>query len=114
MGCCEGSPKTDPAKQLGFWLHEVRDSVIEVVKVLISQAKRTTSGPLLERYIGHGVILELIKGNNLLRYSGVLKDYTSGFIEIMDVDYNPGEDQPLQRADLVVPRKYGSVRYLGE
>ena len=65
-------------------------------------------------YLLPRVILELIKGDKLLRYSGVLKDYTSGFIEIMDVDYSPGEDQSLQRADLVVPRKYGAVRHLVE
>ena len=119
----------------------VRDSVIEVVNVLISQFKRSTSAgavltsqdkyvsqikqelvgsigtsfePLLERYIGHRVILELIKGDKLLRYSGVLKDYTSEFIEIMDVDYKQGEKQSVQKADLVVLRKYGTVRHLGE
>ena len=119
----------------------VRDSVIEVMNVLISQVKKTTSAgavftsqdkhvsqikqelvsyigtsyePLLERYIGHRVILELIKSDKLLKYSGVLKDYTSEFIEIMDVDYTPGENQPAQEADLVVLRKYGTVRHLGE
>jgi hypothetical protein len=119
----------------------IRDSVIEVMNVFINQVKRTTSAgavltsqdkhvsqikqeligfigtsfePILERYIGHKVILELIKGENLLKYSGVLKDYTSEFIEIMDVDYSLGEDQPTQKADLVVPRKYGTVRHLGE
>jgi hypothetical protein len=119
----------------------VRDSVIEIVNVLISQAKRTSSAgavltsqdkyvsqikqemvgsigtsfePLLEKYIGHRVILELIKGDKPLKYSGVLKDYTSEFIEIMDVDYKPGENQPAQEADLVVLRKYGTVRHLGE
>ena len=119
----------------------IRDSVAEVVNLLISRAKRTTGvgatltsqdkyvtqmkqglmgsvgtsfEPLLERYIGHRVVLELIKGEKIFKYSGVLKDYTAEFIEIMDIDYTVIEDQPVRKADLVVPRKYGVVRHLGE
>jgi len=32
----------------------------------------------------------------------------------MDVDYKANEDQPARKADLVVPRKLGVVRHLGE
>ena len=119
----------------------VKDSVMEVVNLLISQAKRTTPTgailtsqdkqisqiqkefvgsvgtsfePLLERYIGHRVVLELIKGEKIFKYSGVLKDYTAEFIEIMDIDYTITKDQPARKADLVVLRKYGVVRHLGE
>ena len=119
----------------------VKDSVMEVVNLLISQAKGTTPAgailtsqdkhvsqiqkelmgsmgtsfePMLERYIGHKVVLELIKGDKIFKYSGVLKDYTAEFIEIMDIDYTVKEDQTARKADLVVPRKYGVVRHLGE
>jgi hypothetical protein len=44
----------------------------------------------------------------------VLKEYTAEFIEIMDVNYKIKEDQPARTADLVVPRKRGVVRHLGE
>lgn len=114
---------------------------MEVVNLLISQAKRTTPAgavltsqdkhisqikkefmgsmgtsfePLLERYIGHRVVLELIKGEKIFKYSGVLKDYTAEFIEIMDIDYKVKKDQQARKADLVVPRKYGVIRHLGE
>ena len=87
---------------------------MEVVNMLISQAKKATPAgtvlssqdkyvsqmkqelmgsvgtsfePLLEKYIGHKVVLELIKGDKILEYCGVLKEYTAEFIEIMDVDY---------------------------
>ena len=119
----------------------VRDSVLEIVNLLVSQAKKATPAgrmltsqdkyvsqmkqelmgtvgtsfePLLERYIGHKVVLELIKGDKLFEYSGVLKDYTAEFVEIMDVNYRAKEDQPERKADLVVPRKHGVVRHLGE
>ncbi len=119
----------------------LRDSVMEVVNLLISQAKKATPAgtmltsqdkyvsqmkqelmgsvgtsfePLLERYIGHRVVLELIKGDKIFEYCGVLKEYTSEFVEIMDVDYKIKDDEPARKADLVVLRKLGVVRHLGE
>ncbi len=70
--------------------------------------------PLLERYIGNRVVLELIRGDKIFEYCGVLKEYTADFIEVMDVDYEAKEDEPAKKADLVVPRKYGVIRHLGE
>jgi hypothetical protein len=119
----------------------VRDSVVEVVNLIMSQAKKATPAgrmltsqdkyvsqmrqelmgsvgtsyePLLERYIGNKVVLELIKGDKIFEYSGVLKEYTAEFIEIMEVDYKIKADDPLRKADLVVPRKHGVIRHLGE
>ncbi len=119
----------------------VRDSVVEIVNLLISQAKKaaptgkilgaqdkyvnqmkqelmdsvgTSFEPLLERYIGSMVVLEMIKGDKVLEYSGILKDYTTDFIEIMDVKYSVTETVPARRADIAVPRKLGIVRHLGE
>ncbi|NIP26520.1 MAG: hypothetical protein GWN67_19090 [Phycisphaerae bacterium] len=119
----------------------VRDSVMEVVNLLISQAKKATPAgtvlstqdkyvtqmkqklmgsvgtsyePLLERYIGHKVVLELIKGDKIIEYCGVLKEYTADFIEVMDVDYEAKEDEPAKTADLIVPRKYAVIRHLAE
>jgi hypothetical protein len=135
----------------GFWrrlkrrilnvFRTVRDSVVEIVNLVISQAKKATPAgkvltsqdkyvsqmkqelmgsvgtsfePLLERYIGHKVVLEMIKGDKVIEYCGVLKEYTAEFIEIMNVNYRIKEDQPARIADLVVPRKLGLIRHLGE
>jgi len=119
----------------------VRDSVVEVVNLFLSQAKKATPAglvlssqekyvsqmkqelmssvgtsyePLLERYIGRKVVLELVKGEEILEYCGVLKDYTAEFVEIMDVDYRAKKDEPARKADIVVPRKRGLVRHLAE
>jgi hypothetical protein len=119
----------------------VRDSVVEIINLLISQAKKATPAgrvltthdkyvsqmkqelmdsagtsfePLLERYIGHKVVLEMIKDERILEQCGVLKEYTAEFIEIMDVDYAVGKDKPARKADLVVPRKLGLIRHLAE
>ena len=74
----------------------------------------TSFEPLLEKYIGCRVVLELVKGDKIVKCFGVLKDYTSEFIEIMDVNYNIKEDQLARKADLVALRSYGVVRHLGE
>jgi len=119
----------------------LRDSVLEVLNVLISQAKKATPAgsvlssqdkyvtqmkqelvgavgtsfePLLEKYIGHKVVLELTKADKIFECCGVLKDYTAEFIELMDVDYKAQQEQASRKADLVVLRKYGIVRHLGE
>jgi len=119
----------------------LRDSVTEIVNVLMAQAKKATPAggvltsqdkyvsqmkqelmgsagtsyePLLEKYIGRKVVLEMIKGEKILEYCGVLKEYTAEFVEIMDVDYKTQQDEPSRKADLVVPRKHGVIRHLGE
>lgn len=118
----------------------VRDSVMEVLNIAMTAARKaspaagvltsqdkyvsqmkeelmgsvgTSYEPLLERYIGHKVVLELIRGDKIFEYCGVLKEYTADFIEIMDVNYKVAEEAG-RRADLVVPRKYGVVRHMGE
>jgi hypothetical protein len=68
----------------------------------------------LEKYIGHKVVLELVKGEKIYEYSGVLKEYTADFIEIMDVSYKLKQEDPARIVDLVAFRKYGVVRHLGE
>ena len=74
----------------------------------------TSFEPLVEKYIGRRVVIDIIKGEAVLQYSGVLKDYTAEFIEILDVDYRTTNDQSSQQADVIVSRKCGVVRHLGE
>ncbi len=119
----------------------VRDSVMEIMNLLISQAKKATPAgsllssqdkyvsqmkqeligsvgnsyePLLEKHIGRLVVLELIKGDKVIEYPGVLKDYTAEFIEIMDVDYKTDDNAPPKKVDILVPRKHGLIRHLAE
>jgi len=119
----------------------IRDSVMEVANLLMSRAKKVTSAgsvltsqdkyvnemkkqlvgsvgtsyePLLERYIGHHVILEMVKGDAIIKYQGVLKDYTADFLEVMDIDYKITDNQQPRKADLVISCKYGTIRGLAE
>ncbi|GAG17049.1 unnamed protein product, partial [marine sediment metagenome] len=128
-------------RKINNYFKTVKDSVMDIMNLFIGQAKRitpvgsilttqdkyvskikqevtssmgTSFEPLLEKYIGKHVVFKLIKGDKTLEYSGILKDYTAEFIEIMDVNYSIKEDQPARKADLVIPRKYGVIRHLGE
>ena len=123
------------------YFNTLKDSVMDIVNLLIGQAKKSAPGgailtsqdkyisktkeelvssigtsfePLLERHIGKMVVLELTIADKIFEYPGVLKDYTAEFIEIMDVDYRTKEDQPARKADLLIPRKRGAIRHLGE
>ena len=119
----------------------VRDSIMEVSNVLLSQAKKTTGAgamlktqdkyvsqmknemigsadtayePLLEKYIGHHVIAEFLHKDQLVELTGVLKDYTAEFIELLDVKYWTGKEDVRKKADIILPRKRAIIRHLGE
>jgi len=91
-----------------------QDKYVSQMKQELMGSVGTSYEPLLERYIGHKVVLELIKGDKIFEYCGVLKEYTAEFAEIMDVDYKLKDDKPVRKADLVVPRKLGVIRHHGE
>ena len=91
-----------------------RDKYVSQIKQELVGSLGTAFEPLLERHIGRTVVLEIKKGDKISEHPAVLKDYTAEFIEVMDVDYKTQADQPLRKADLVVPRAVGFVRHLGE
>ena len=118
----------------------VRDSFVEVVNLFIGQFKNKTAGgmlstqdkyitrmkqdlvgsigtsyePLLEKYIGNTVILEMLKDDKIMEYPCVLKEYTSEFIELMDIYYTINPEEEKRKADMVVPRGISTIRHLGE
>lgn len=119
----------------------IRDSIMEVSNVLLSQAKKTTSAggmlstqdkyvsqmknqvigssdtsyePLLEKYIGHRVVAEFLHKDQAVEMTGVLKDYTAEFIEMLDVKYWTGNEDNRKEADIILPRKRAVIRHLAE
>ena len=119
----------------------VRDSIMEVSNVLLSQAKKTTGAgamlktqdkyvsqmrnemigsvdtayePLLEKYIGHRVVAEFLHKDQPVELAGVLKDYTAEFIELLDVKYWTGKEDQRKKADIILPRKRTVIRHLAE
>ena len=119
----------------------IRDSIMEVSNVLLSQAKKTTGAgallktqdkyvsqmknemigsadtayePMLEKYIGHRVVAEFLHKDQPVEMTGVLKDYTADFIELLDVEYWTGKEDQRKKADIILPRKRAVVRHLSE
>jgi hypothetical protein len=119
----------------------VRDSILEVINLLVAQAKKTAAAgtvlssqdkyvsqmqqqivgtvgtsyePLLEKYIGHKVVLQIKKADKVIEYCGVLKDYTSEFISVLDVYYKLDESAAPRKADLIMLRSTGTIRHLAE
>ena len=119
----------------------IRDSIMEVSNVLLTQAKKTTPAgtvlktqdkyvsqiknemigsadtayePLLEKYIGHRVVAEFLHKNEAVEMTGVLKDYTAEFIEMLDVEYWTGKEDLRKKADIILPRRRAVIRHLAE
>jgi len=119
----------------------IRDSVMEVVNLFagkgggmnkfgsvaasqgkyISRMKQDIAGsittsfePLLEKHIGNKVVILMGTEENSVKYTGVLKDYTPLFIELMDVVSKKKDGDSPRTADLLIPRNLGRVRHLAE
>ena len=122
----------------------LRDAIVEVINLFVAQAKGGKGGsatvmakqdkhvnkmqkdlvgtigtsfePILERYIGQKVIVDIHVESGVLKYSGVLKEYSADFLEVMDVAYQEmgQQDNATRTADLIIPRKHGIIRHLGE
>jgi hypothetical protein len=60
--------------------------------------------PLLEQYIGHPVILEVVDPINpnhgSVEYTGYLADYTQQFVAIMNVDHTTGQEVSVALPDV--------------
>ncbi len=120
----------------------VRDSFMEIASLLIGRAKSTMPAgkllkgqdkyvtqlqqeslsavgtayePVLERYLGKTVVVAVAAEGGKKEYSGILKEYTARFVEILDVEYKDGADDGRVRlADLVILRNVGVVRHAGD
>ncbi len=90
-----------------------QDKYVSQLQQQAAAAMQTSYEPTLERYIGKEVVLAVMQDGNKTEYAGILKDYTTEFIEIMDTRYADALRKETRRADLVVPRALGIVRHAG-
>ncbi len=66
--------------------------------------------PLMEKYIGHRVIVTIKKGDNIETLSGVLKEYTALFLTLLDIE----QSDEYKDSDIILPRDSSIVRHAGE
>ena len=65
--------------------------------------------PLLEKYIGNIVLADIKRPDGIRRSTGILKEYTQNYIELLDVMYKGN-----RICDVVFPRRVCNIRGLGE
>ncbi len=74
--------------------------------------------PLLERYIGSRVVIELLEGKDIHEHVGIFKNYSQDFIEILDVRYPLRRDVALETGSrfegdgLVLEKEPGTVHLI--
>ena len=92
-------------------LNTLRDAVVQSLGVVMGQVKKAHPGssllaqdqrllgvgkelvgvagnafdPILERYVGKRVVVQIESGRGTVEYPGILKDYTADFLEVLNV-----------------------------
>ena len=68
---------------------------------------------MLEKHFGKGVFLEVTNTDGELQeYVGLFKEYSSKFLQVMDVSYPDGGRERL--CDIIVPRAHAYIRHGAE
>jgi len=93
-------------------LNTLRDAVVQSMSVVVGQLKKAHPGatvlagqdkrilgvgselvgvagnafdPILERYVGKRVVLQVQTADKVIEYPGILKDYTADFLEVLNI-----------------------------
>ena len=96
-----------------WWIIKSQDKQIEKMKKELVDSVATSFDPLLEKYIWKKVVLEITRSEKTEEWVGILKDYSSEFIELLDVNYYIW-DQKWNKWDIIFSRKEGIIRHLAE
>ncbi len=95
------------ARKLRNFLFTATESLNDILGVVVGRAKLATGGqgaitklsgqalgqvgmehdPLLERFIGHRVVLNLVEDNEVHEHVGIFQDYSGQFLLLLDVSY---------------------------
>lgn len=91
-----------------------QDKYVSKIQQQLIPATSTSYEPLLEKYIGKKVVIKMARKEKAVEYCGILKDYSTDFIEILDVKYNEQPQDTVRIADIIAPRQLAVVRHLGK
>lgn len=136
---CRSGSFHKTGRKIRSFVNTIRDSMMEIFNLFMGRMRATPVGgiltsqekyitqartqfagqqtafePLLEKHMGQEVIVEVSKGEAIYKLTGLLREYTSEFVEIMDVDYKIKEGEPARNADLVIPRSLATIRHLSK
>jgi len=107
-------------------LNTLRDAVVQSMGVVMGQLKKAGPGPavlagqdkrilgvgtelvgvagnafdpILERYVGKRVVLQVQTAEAVIEYPGILKDYTSDFLEVLNIPVRRGSAAAAEEVD---------------
>jgi hypothetical protein len=95
-------------------------------KALVAQQRQVTKAqtelvgytgtdydPILEKHIGERVVLEITTPSNVVEeHVGILKEYSSDFLEVMGLRYDDGDS--IRECDMIIPRSHSFIRHSNE
>jgi hypothetical protein len=74
-------------KPAGRYIGEVTDDQFLRFSTAVVGSVGTTFDPLLERFIGDKIVVELLEGDSSHEHVAVFKNYSADFFELLDVQY---------------------------
>lgn len=74
-------------KPAGRYIGDVSDDQFMRLSTAVVGSVGTTYDPILERFIGNKVVVELIEGDESHEHVALFKNYSADFFELLDVQY---------------------------
>jgi hypothetical protein len=74
-------------KPAGRYIGEVTDDQFLRFSTAVVGSVGTTYDPLLERFVGQKIVVELLEGDSSHEHVAVFKNYSADFFELLDVQY---------------------------
>lgn len=85
----------------------------EIGNTLISSVPNAYE-PVLEKYLGKAVVVEMLEGDQVVEFSGLLQEYSGAYLLLRNVELKPDVNigRPLpDHFDVVFPRRRALVRH---
>lgn len=85
----------------------------EIGNTLISSVPNAYE-PVLEKYLGKTVVVEMLEGDEVQEFTGLLQEYSGAYLLLRDVALKPDVEtgRPLpDRFDVIFPRRRALVRH---
>ena len=74
-------------KPAGRYITDTGESYLKKLGTNLLGAAGSAYDPLLEKHIGHKMVVEIMEGEEVHEHVGIFKNYSADFIEILDVQF---------------------------
>ena len=95
-------------KPAGRYITEAGEAELKKLGDTVIGRVGSAYDPLLERFVGQKVVVELVEGDEAHEHVGIFKNYSPDFMELLDVQFPQRQSLPLD-ADAKVQAKWFSA-----